>query len=92
MFVPLGRQRRDGDYACTDGFGESLCSASGVFFLDENDFYSRCLCLIDELLQVLGRWFFAVVLNGELVQAEITGEVAECGVIDDESALVLLVE
>ena len=48
--------------------------------------------LVNELLQVLGRWFFAVVLNGELVQAEITGEVAECGVIDDESALVLLVE
>ena len=60
--------------------------------MDKNDFHPSGTGLVNELLQVLGRWFFAVVLNGELVQAEITGEVAECGVIDDESALVLLVE
>ena len=92
MFVPLGRQRRDGDYACTDGFGESLCSASGVFFLDENDFYSRCLCLIDELLQVFGRGLLAIFLYDELPQPEITSEVAQCRVVDDEGALMQAVE
>lgn len=92
MFVPFGRQRCDGDYACTDGFGESLRSASGVFFLDENDFYSRSLCLIDELLQVFGRGLFAIFLNGELPQPEIAGEVAQCRVVDEEGALMQAVE
>ena len=63
-----------------------------MFFLYKNDFHPGGTGLVNELLQVLGRRFFAVVLHSELVQAEITGEVAECGVIDDESALVLLVE
>ena len=71
----------------------SRCAARpACSFLDENDFYSRCLCLIDELLQVFGRGLLAIFLYGELPQPEITSEVAQCRVVDEEGALMQAVE
>ena len=92
LFVPLGRERGDGDDACADGFGQPSGGASGVFFLYEHDFDTGGAGLVNELLQMFGRRFFAVSLHGQLVEAEVAGKVTQCRVIDDERALVLPVE
>ena len=92
LLVPLGRERSNGDDARADGFGQSSRGASGMLFLHKYYFDAGGASLVNELLQMFGRRFFAVVLHGELVQAEIAREIAERGMIDDKGAFVFAIE